>query len=153
MRQLSGNGCRFIDLTHDAPRATSRWTLWGLRLENYDAVGRWRTKDGPFPIDPSGELLGGRKFADAQELKQVLGGLGVEEVCQDLDQEPADLRAGARAGSLRLLHHRGHSPTTRRRRLSDAHADLRDRREQGLSILRCRSLGICGTLGWFDPGS
>lgn len=45
----------------------------GFALENYDAVGRWRTKDGPFPIDPSGELLGGRKFADAQELKQVLG--------------------------------------------------------------------------------
>jgi len=45
----------------------------GFALENYDAIGRWRTKDGPFPIDPSGELVGGRKFADAQELKQVLG--------------------------------------------------------------------------------
>jgi hypothetical protein len=44
----------------------------GFALENYDAVGRWRTKDGGFPIDPSGELVGGRKFADIQELKRLL---------------------------------------------------------------------------------
>ena len=45
----------------------------GFALENYDAVGRWRTMDGRFPIDPSGELTGGRKFADVQELKRLLG--------------------------------------------------------------------------------
>ncbi len=45
----------------------------GFALENYDAIGRWRTKDGGFPIDPSGELIGGRKFADVQELKRLLG--------------------------------------------------------------------------------
>lgn len=45
----------------------------GFALENYDAVGRWRDKDGPFPIDASGELAGGRKFADARELKKILG--------------------------------------------------------------------------------
>jgi hypothetical protein len=44
----------------------------GFALENYDAVGRWRTRDGGFPIDPSGELIGGRKFADVQELKRLL---------------------------------------------------------------------------------
>src|SRR5262249_15914799 len=44
----------------------------GFALENYDAVGRWRTKDGQFPIDASGELIGGRKFSDIQELKQLL---------------------------------------------------------------------------------
>ncbi|MHC5544833.1 DUF1585 domain-containing protein, partial [Singulisphaera rosea] len=45
----------------------------GFALENYDAVGRWRSMDGEFPIDPSGELIGGRKFADVRELKQLLG--------------------------------------------------------------------------------
>ncbi len=45
----------------------------GFALENYDAVGRWRTQDGSFAIDPSGELMGGRKFADIQELKRLLG--------------------------------------------------------------------------------
>jgi hypothetical protein len=44
----------------------------GFALENYDAVGRWRVKDGGFPIDPSGELVGGRKFADVRELKTLL---------------------------------------------------------------------------------
>jgi hypothetical protein len=44
----------------------------GFALENYDAVGRWRTTDGTFPIDPSGELIGRRKFADAQGLKRLL---------------------------------------------------------------------------------
>jgi len=45
----------------------------GFALENYDAVGRWRTTDGGFRIDPSGELIGGRKFADVKELKSLLG--------------------------------------------------------------------------------
>ena len=49
----------------------------GFALENYDAVGRWRSKDGEFPIDPSGELIGGRKFADVTELKQLLGSYGI----------------------------------------------------------------------------
>lgn len=45
----------------------------GFALENYDAVGRWRTRDGGFPIDPSGELTGKRKFSDVSELKTLLG--------------------------------------------------------------------------------
>src|SRR5262249_33667504 len=45
----------------------------GFALENYDAVGRWRTMDGEFRIDPAGELIGGRKFADVKELKELLG--------------------------------------------------------------------------------
>jgi hypothetical protein len=44
----------------------------GFALENYDAVGRWRVRDGVFRIDPSGELIGGRKFADVTELKHLL---------------------------------------------------------------------------------
>ncbi|WP_406700489.1 DUF1592 domain-containing protein [Singulisphaera sp. Ch08] len=56
----------------------------GFALENYDAVGRWRTKDGQFPIDPSGELLGGDKFADAQELKQLLGATATKKFATTL---------------------------------------------------------------------
>jgi hypothetical protein len=44
----------------------------GFALENYDAVGRWRNLDGSFPIDSSGELVGGRRFADVVELKHLL---------------------------------------------------------------------------------
>jgi hypothetical protein len=31
----------------------------GFGLENYDAIGAWRTKEGRFPVDASGELAGG----------------------------------------------------------------------------------------------
>jgi hypothetical protein len=44
----------------------------GLALENYDAIGRWRTHDGKDLIDPAGELPGGVKFAGAAELKSLL---------------------------------------------------------------------------------
>jgi hypothetical protein len=44
----------------------------GFALENFDAVGRFRTADNGFRIDPSGELIGGRKFADVTELKRLL---------------------------------------------------------------------------------
>jgi hypothetical protein len=45
----------------------------GFALENFDAIGRFRTQDGEFPIDPSGELPDGSTFRDYQELKQILG--------------------------------------------------------------------------------
>lgn len=44
----------------------------GFALENYDAVGAWRQKDGKFDIDASGELPGGQKFTGAKELKKIL---------------------------------------------------------------------------------
>lgn len=46
----------------------------GLAFENYDAVGRWRDKDGKFDIDASGETPSGRKFAGAKDLKGFLAG-------------------------------------------------------------------------------
>ena len=44
----------------------------GFALENYDAIGRWRTVEGKFPIDASGTLASGASFHNAQELKTVL---------------------------------------------------------------------------------
>ena len=44
----------------------------GLVLENYDAVGRWRSHDAGLKIDVSGELPGGAKFAGPADLKKVL---------------------------------------------------------------------------------
>ncbi len=44
----------------------------GFALENFDAIGSWREKDGKFPIDASGKLKDGRKFKDAKELKAAL---------------------------------------------------------------------------------
>jgi hypothetical protein len=44
----------------------------GFGLENYNAIGAWRTHDGAFAIDPSGTLPGGKSFAGPSELKQIL---------------------------------------------------------------------------------
>jgi hypothetical protein len=44
----------------------------GFSLENYNAVGKWREKDGPFKIDPSGKLPEGQSLDGPAGLKRVL---------------------------------------------------------------------------------
>jgi len=44
----------------------------GLSLEKFDAIGRWRTAEGDVPIDASGGLPDGSKFADVHGLEQAL---------------------------------------------------------------------------------
>jgi hypothetical protein len=44
----------------------------GLAMENFDAIGRWRDKDGRSAIDPSGAMPDGTKFANFTEMKQML---------------------------------------------------------------------------------
>jgi len=44
----------------------------GFGLENFDAIGAWRTQDGKFPIDASGRLPDGRSFNGPVELKTIL---------------------------------------------------------------------------------
>jgi mono/diheme cytochrome c family protein len=44
----------------------------GFALENFDAIGRWRDKDGDAAIDPSGTLPDGRSFKDYNDLRAVL---------------------------------------------------------------------------------
>lgn len=44
----------------------------GFALENFDAIGRWRTTDAGLPIDPSGDLADGTKFAGPGELTKLM---------------------------------------------------------------------------------
>ena len=44
----------------------------GFALENFDAIGRWRERDGEALIDASGELPGGMAFDGPVELRRVL---------------------------------------------------------------------------------
>jgi hypothetical protein len=44
----------------------------GFGLENFDAVGAWRTADGKFPIDATGLLPDGRRFNGPDELRAIL---------------------------------------------------------------------------------
>jgi mono/diheme cytochrome c family protein len=46
----------------------------GFAFENYDAIGRWRDKDGKFDIDPAGVLPDGKTFRGPAELKFILKG-------------------------------------------------------------------------------
>lgn len=44
----------------------------GFGLENYDAIGKWRTMDGKFPIDATGVLPDGRKFSGPAQMREAL---------------------------------------------------------------------------------
>jgi hypothetical protein len=46
----------------------------GFGFENFNAIGRWRDKDGKHPIDASGVLPDGGKFNGPKELRKVLLG-------------------------------------------------------------------------------
>ena len=44
----------------------------GMGLENFDAIGRWRDKEGERDVDSSGELPGGEKFSGPIELIGII---------------------------------------------------------------------------------
>ena len=45
---------------------------YGLALENYNAIGVWRTHEGEYEIDSSGALPSGAEFKDAAEFRALL---------------------------------------------------------------------------------
>lgn len=50
----------------------NRMDALGFGLENYDAIGRWRSTDGKFPVDASGTLPNGKSFKTPSELMVLL---------------------------------------------------------------------------------
>jgi hypothetical protein len=50
----------------------SKMDVLGFGLENYDAIGKWRTVDGKFPIDVGGTMPGGKSFKTAAEMRAIL---------------------------------------------------------------------------------
>jgi hypothetical protein len=50
----------------------ARMDVLGFGLENYDAIGAWREKDGNFALDASGTLPNGQSFAGPEALKKIL---------------------------------------------------------------------------------
>lgn len=44
----------------------------GFGLENFNAIGGWRTRDGREPLDTTGQLTSGETFKDAVELRAIL---------------------------------------------------------------------------------
>jgi len=50
----------------------SRMDVLGFGLENYDAIGQWRTQDGKFPVDASGTFPNGKSFTTPAQMKDLL---------------------------------------------------------------------------------
>ena len=50
----------------------SRMDPLGFGLENYDAIGKWRTEDGKFPVDSSGIFPNGKAFSSPASMKALL---------------------------------------------------------------------------------
>lgn len=46
----------------------------GFALENFNAIGKWRTMDGGSPIDSTGSFPDGTKFSGPAEFRQLLLG-------------------------------------------------------------------------------
>src|SRR6185436_6811467 len=44
----------------------------GFGLENFNAIGGWRSQDGKFPIDPTVKLVSGESFKGPADLRTVL---------------------------------------------------------------------------------
>lgn len=63
-----------LERHRDDPACSSCHALMdpiGFGLDNYDIVGRWRDSAHGKPIDPTGTLVTGQKFASAQEMRDV----------------------------------------------------------------------------------
>jgi hypothetical protein len=59
----------------------------GLALENFNALGLWRTNELGQPVDASGQLMSGESFRDARELKRVLATGHREEFYRTLTEK------------------------------------------------------------------
>ncbi|QDT10156.1 DUF1592 domain-containing protein [Planctomycetes bacterium K23_9] len=65
-----------MELHRESPSCSSCHRVMdqlGFGLEEFDAIGRYRKMDGKLKVDASGVLPGGRKFAGAAQLSDVLG--------------------------------------------------------------------------------
>jgi hypothetical protein len=64
-----------MELHHTSPSCASCHKIFepiGLALENFDAVGSWRTQDGESPIDATGVLVDGTKVDGVVSLREAL---------------------------------------------------------------------------------
>jgi hypothetical protein len=80
----------------------SRMDPLGFGLENFDAIGAWRTQDGKFPVDASGALPDGRSFQARPTEGDSQGG---SRRCRARShREAAHLCTGPRPGAVRQAY-------------------------------------------------
>ena len=100
----------------------------GFGLENFDAVGAWRTMDGKFPIDASGTLPDGRDVHRARRAAGDPDGRA-RRLRARHHLEAADLRARPRPRALRQPHGQADRQPSAERRLPLLGSRPRDRQE------------------------
>ncbi len=74
-KQLTGTLRQRMEQHRENPNCASCHTQMdaiGFALENFNAIGAWRTKDGDSEIDASGKLPDGKIFSGPAEMKSVL---------------------------------------------------------------------------------
>ena len=74
-RKLAGTLRQQLEQHRANPNCASchaRMDPIGFGLENFNAIGAWRDKDGDAPVDAAGALASGDKFANAVELSSLL---------------------------------------------------------------------------------
>ncbi len=74
----ANEGCMSCHLVMDAI---------GFGLENYDAVGKWRTHEGTQPVDASGTLPGDRAFDSPAQLRGILVDTEVDSFSRTLSKK------------------------------------------------------------------
>ena len=105
----------------------------GFGLENFDAVGAWRTMEGKFPIDASGQLPDGRTFTGPDELRDDPVGRS-RRVRARHHVEAADLRAGPRPRALRHADGQAHRQPAAELRLQVLGPRARDRQQPAVPV-------------------
>jgi len=59
----------------------------GLALENFNALGLWRTNEQGNAVDASGQLMSGESFQNIKDLKHILAGGHREEFYRTLTEK------------------------------------------------------------------
>jgi len=68
---------QIMEMHHTSPTCASCHKIFepiGLALENFDAVGSWRTEDGDSPVDASGVIVDGTKVDGVASLRDWMVG-------------------------------------------------------------------------------
>jgi hypothetical protein len=65
----------------------SKMDVLGFGLENYNAIGKWRTMDGKFPVDVGGTMPNGKSFQTAAEMRAVLEGNNMPQITRCLTEK------------------------------------------------------------------
>ena len=104
----------------------------GFSLENFDAVGQWRTTDGDTTIDATGVLLDGTKVDGPAALRRALVAQQ-EQFVRTVTGKLLTYAIGRRDGVLRCSRGPRDRASRCRRRLSLVVDDPRHRQERAVS--------------------